>query len=416
MRILVCGANGFIGRAIVDRLAQGGHTVVRGVRQARARDEVRIDFSRDLAAGDWLPRLARVDAVVNAVGILVERPGQTFDAVHRAAPCALFAACAMAGVRRVVQISALGADRGDTAYFTSKLAAEECLRQGPLEWQILRPALVYGIDGASARFFRLLASLPLVGLPGGGHQMLQPVHVDDLCEAVLKLLDPATPPRQCVELVGARAVSYRAMLDNYRRGMGFAPVLEISIPARLVALSAAVGGLLPGAILTPDTWKMLQAGNCADAAATTTLLGRPPRDIASFISPGQSGPLRQQALAGWRGPLLRGALAAVWGVTGLLSLFAYPVAESLALLARVGIGGACGLATLYGAATLDLVFAAATVLRPSHRLWLAQVALVLAYSVIIAWALPEFLVHPFGPVLKNLPILAILLVLIAEES
>lgn len=416
MRILVCGANGFIGRAIADSLAQGGHTVLRGVRQARARDEVSIDYSRDLAAGDWLPRLERIDAVVNAVGILVERRGQSFDAVHRAAPCALFAACAMAGVRRVVQVSALGAERGDTAYFTSKLAAEKCLRKSALEWQVVRPALVYGVDGASARFFRMLASLPLAGLPGGGGQMLQPVHVDDLCEAVLKLLDPATPPRQCIELVGARAVSYRDMLASYRRGMGFAPALEISIPARFVAWTAAVGGILPGAMLTPDTWRMLQAGNCADAAATAALLGREPRDIAGFVAPGQSAPLRQQALAAWRAPLLRGALAAVWGVSGLISLFAYPVADSLALLARVGIGGAWGPATLYGAATLDLVFAAATVLRPSRRLWLAQGATVLLYSAIVAWALPEFLVHPFGPVLKNLPLLAILFLLFAEES
>lgn len=416
MRILVCGANGFIGRAIAGRLTQGGHTVLRGVREARASDEVSIDFSRDLASGDWLPRLERIDAVVNAVGILVERPGQTFDKVHRAAPCALFAACAMAGVRRVVQISALGTERGDTGYFTSKLAAEECLRKSALEWQIVRPALMYGVDGASARFFRLLASLPLVGLPGGGGQMLQPAHIDDLCEAVFTLLEPATPPRQCVELTGARAVTYRDMLASYRRGMGFAPALEISIPARMVAWTAAVGSLLPGSILTRDTWKMMQAGNCADTAATAALLGRPPRDIAGFVAPGQSGPLRQQALAAWRGPLLRGALAAVWGVTGLISLFAYPLADSLALLARVGIGGAWGPAALYCAAGLDLLFAAATVLRPSRRLWLAQGATVLLYSAIIAWALPEFLVHPFGPLLKNLPLLAILFVLVAEES
>lgn len=416
MRILVCGANGFIGRAVAEHLARAGHEVVKGVREARAQDEVQVDFSRDVTSGDWLPRLAGIDAVVNAVGILAERPGRSFDAVHRAAPCALFAACAMAELRRVVQISALGAQRADTGYFSSKLAAEECLRQSRLDWQILRPALVYGADGGSARFFRLLAGMPVTVLPGGGRQMLQPLHVDDLSAAVLKLLDPATPARQCVELVGARALPYREMLARYRRGMGFAPAPEVSIPARLVAWSAAMASPLPGVILTPDTWKMLQAGNCADAAATAALLGRAPRDIAGFVEPGQSTSLREQALAAWRAPLLRSSLAAVWGVSGLVSLIAYPVADSLVLLARVGVGAAWGPAALYVAAALDLFFAVATLVRPSRTLWLAQAVVVFAYSVIIAGALPEFLFHPFAPVLKNLPILATLFILIAEES
>ncbi len=66
------------------------------------------DFARDIQPEDWLPRLADIDVVVNCAGILREVKGQTFDAVHRAAPCALFDACVQAGVKRVVQVSALG--------------------------------------------------------------------------------------------------------------------------------------------------------------------------------------------------------------------------------------------------------------------------------------------------------------------
>ncbi|MEK7919688.1 NAD(P)H-binding protein, partial [Burkholderia contaminans] len=107
-------------------------------------------------------------------------------AVHRAAPCALFTACCRAGVRRVIQISALGVERGNTRYFASKCAADRFLKTLPIDFRIVRPALVYGTDGASARFFRMLASLPVQVLPAGGHQRLRPVHVDDLAEVVAR--------------------------------------------------------------------------------------------------------------------------------------------------------------------------------------------------------------------------------------
>lgn len=415
MRILICGANGFIGRAIADRLAAAGHEVIRGVRQPHHPGDIAIDYRRDHAAADWLPRLTGIDAVVNAIGILVENRDSRFEAIHQRAPQALFAACAQAGVRRVVQISALGAADGDTAYFTTKRAADEFLMSQAIDWQVLRPSLVYGDDGDSARFFRLLASLPVVGLPGDGGQGVQPVHIDDLTEAVERLLAPSTPPRQCVDLVGATAVPYRAMLASYRAALGFAPACQIAIPAPLIGLAAHVLGCLPGAILTPDTWKMLRRGNTADVAATAALLGRAPRGLHDFIAARAQLALRHEALATWRKPLLRGALAIVWLVTAALSAGLYPRDQSLALLAAVGLHGASALAALYGAAALDAVMGLATLFRPGRRLWWSQIALIAGYTLIIAGALPEYLIHPFGPVLKNLPILALLALLLAEE-
>jgi hypothetical protein len=69
-----------------------------------------------------------------------------------------------------------------------------------------------------------------------------------------------------------------------------------------------------------------------------------------------------------------------------------------------------------GAAGLDLAMAAATVLRPGRRLWLAQIALICVYSVLVIWRLPEFLLHPFAPIVKNLAVLALLAQLWAEEK
>ncbi|KVP02105.1 NAD-dependent dehydratase [Burkholderia ubonensis] len=418
MNILVCGANGFIGRALCARLEAGGHRVVRGVhagRRAAGPGEIAIDYARDVRPEHWRARLDGIDAVVNAVGMLTGRRGVTLDAVHRAAPCALFDACCGAGVRRIVQISALGVERGDTAYFASKLAADAYLQTLPIDFRIVRPALVYGATGASARYFRMLASLPVHVLPAGGRQLLRPVHVDDLAELVARLIERPAAGERIVDVVGADEVEYREMLAIYRRAMGFPPAMRVSVPGALCGAAAALSGRMPGAMLTRDTWAMLRAGNTGELAASSAALGRPPRGLRAFIG-AQAVALRHEALAAWRRPLLTGSLAIVWIWTAIASAFIHPLRDSLALLAHVHLTGIFALAALYAACALDFVFGVATVVAPSRRLWAAQIVLVVAYSAVIAVAMPGLLAEPFGPVLKNVPILAVLLILFAEEE
>ncbi|HEY1150255.1 MAG TPA: SDR family oxidoreductase [Pseudoduganella sp.] len=426
MKVLVVGASGFIGRTLCERLAADGHHVVRGVRNPAAVGDIAIDYS---APRDWCADLAGFDAVINTVGIIVERPGEKFVDVHERGPSALFAACAQAGVRRVVQISALGADRADradhadsanTAYFRSKFAADRALAALPMEWQIVRPSLVFGTGGTSAALFSTLASLPVIPVPALGEARFQPMHIDDLCDAITRLLLPDVSPCQEIDLVGATSVSYRAMLDAYRRMMGFAPGAYLTIPAPLMRLAAGAGALIPGATLTPDTWRMLRAGSSAatpDAVARVAdLLGRPPRGVNEFMAPCEAELLRHRALSAWRGPLLRAVLAVIWIATAVISAFVYPVEGSLSMLAALGIKGAAAYAALYGASLLDLAFGIATLAWPRRVLWAAQAALIVGYTAAIAIALPEYLTHPFGPLLKNLPILAILIILYSESK
>lgn len=421
MKVLVCGASGFIGRAICERLAAAGHEVLRGVRRPERHGDVAIDYCADLQPSDWLDRLRGVDAVVNAVGIIRESGAASFEMLHTRAPAALFAACAAAGVGRVVQISALGADSGDAAYFTSKRAADEALMALPLEWFVLRPSLLFGPDGASAAMFCRFASMPLIVAPALGKARFQPLHVDDLAEAVMAALCPATPARRVLDLAGGSAVGYGGMLAAYRKGMDFPPAPVLQIPATVMAC-AAWAGQFRGALLTPETLRMLRAGSAlpdscaAGAAAIRALLGGPPRGIADFIAPAERELFRLRALAGWRSALLRWTLAMVWLATAIVSAFIHPRADSLAMLARVGLEGMPAIAALYGAAALDTVLGIACIVRPRRALWLAQGALILGYSAVIAACLPEYLWHPFGPLLKNLPILAILFVLFAEEK
>ncbi|HZX33638.1 MAG TPA: SDR family oxidoreductase [Rhodocyclaceae bacterium] len=414
MRILLCGADGFLGRHFEAALAAAGHQVVRGVHRFRQAGDVAMDYRHDLSPEPWLPRLENIDVVINAVGILNERQPEDFDRIHRLAPAALFAACAAKGISRVIQISALGADRRDTPYLASKAAADDCLLATCPGGVVVRPALVFGPEGASSRFFLGLASLPLVFLPGQGRQPLRPIHVEDLAALVVRLVDTPSPASQVVDAVGGRQTDFRGMLAAYRRGLGFPPALAIPMPACLMAAAAGVGSRFPGSLLNRSTWRMLNGGNTAEGEPTARLLGRPSRSPEQFIAPGEAAPLRHQAVASWRIPLLRSVLAFLWLWSAAVSL-AWP-ATGMALLRPFGLAGMGAIAVLVGASLLDAGLGLLTLLRPSRRLWQFQMALVVGYSLLVAWQLPEFLIHPFAPIAKNLAVLAILFLLWSEEE
>ncbi|MES2604775.1 MAG: NAD(P)H-binding protein, partial [Pseudomonadota bacterium] len=177
MRILVCGASGFVGRHLFDGLQRAGHHCVRGARKQRVSSDVVIDYLHDVETAAWLPKLQGIDVVINAVGILRDSKAQPMQKVLAEAPAALFKACAAAGVSRIINVSALGVEGPlMTPYFQRRREAEAVLfaSAASIRWLNLRPSLIYGEDGASAKMFRLLAALPLHALPMGGKQLLQP--------------------------------------------------------------------------------------------------------------------------------------------------------------------------------------------------------------------------------------------------
>lgn len=127
MHMLLTGSTGFIGRAVQSALERAGHTVHGGISPRRAAGrpgQVAMDFAHDTTPAVWLPRLEGIDAVVNAAGVLRDTRTRPIDALHQHTPVALFDACAQAGVRRIVQISALGIAGSATRYATTKRAAD----------------------------------------------------------------------------------------------------------------------------------------------------------------------------------------------------------------------------------------------------------------------------------------------------
>ncbi len=114
--------------------------------------------------------------------------------------------------------------------------------------------------------------------------------------------------------------------------------------------------------------------------------------------------------------LIRLTLASIWLGTALVVLCFYPQADSLQLLAQVGLQGSIAVVLLHLSTGFDLLLGILTLLWPHKTLWLVQALLILGYTVIISIFLPEYWRHPFGPVLKNLPILLLLWLLYRYPS
>ena len=428
MNILIAGASGLIGRRLATELRLRGHMLTYVVRSTQELEQMRkagercvcMDFAVVPDKHAWLPALQNIDVAINAVGIFKESGTQSFEAIHKRAPIEFFRACAAANVAYVIQLSALGADtEARSAYHLSKRAADDYLRGLPLNAAIIQPSLVYAPEGQSSQFFLMLASMPLLFLPGGGQQEIQPVHVQDVVVGIANLVEQEATGIQTLAFTGARPVTLQGYLALLRHGMGLGRQLVMAVPMGLARLFASFMSRFLKSFIDPESLEMLERGNTAPNTSFAEVLGYSPQDPADFIPAADAGAALRKSLLNWGMPALRYSLAVVWIWTGIVSLWLYPVEMSYALLAQTGLTGERASLALYGAGALDLVLGIATLAlarRFRPQLWLAQFVLISIYTLIISVQLPEFWLHPYGPVLKNLPMLAALLVLWTFDS
>lgn len=436
MNILLTGSTGFIGQHILSRLVyekqsheqrlQNKHNVTACVRKPKTQQAhcldvnfVAIDFMQATSVDDWLPLLKDIDVVINAVGIISESKNQTFAALHADAPSALFSAAEQAGVKRVVQISALGADEdAQSDYHLSKLAADDVLASLSLDWFILRPSLVYGSGAKSMGLFRAMAALPIIPLIDGGSQKMQPVSVNDLTDAVLQCLNEETPAQRIIDVVGPDEITMKELLFKQRNWLSLAKTKAISTPLKWVLKMMPFTRWLDEPALTADSLKMLQRGNTADVAAFKTHLSKMPESMEAVLvkSPASTAD-RWHARLYFMRPLLRLGIAFVWIWTAIVSAFFYPQEESYKLLESIGITGVLLPIALYGSALMDLLLGIGMFFyKPlKHVLWV-QMAVIIVYTAIISILLPEYWLHPFGEISKNIPVLLAILVLYSMEE
>jgi len=293
-RVTVFGGSGFIGRYLVEKLADRDAVVAVAVRDVEG-----AKFLRTLGqVGQVAPvpcavqnedsvaaAVAGSDAVINLVGILAQRGNQTFRALHERAPATIARAAAAAGVKRLVHVSALGADpAGPSKYARSKAAGEAAVRAAFPQATILRPSLVFGPEDG---FFNLLGGLarlsPVLPLYNWGRTRFQPVWVGDVASAAMAALDRADAPGATWELGGPHVRSFaelaRFVLSETRRRQLLLPLpWQAGIPPALVL------GLLPKPPLTLDQLYQLRADSVvSDGATGLADLGIRPTAVEAIV-------------------------------------------------------------------------------------------------------------------------------------
>src|SRR3990167_8747962 len=159
MNILITGGNGFVAREIIASLLSPENQLTICMRQLsnsvlsnNTIQFIQADFTQDTDKEIWRSRLKDIDVVINCVGVFQTATKKEMWDIHYHTPCALFDACVESGVKKIIQISALGVDKSDVNYAQSKLAAEKYLEQCDIDFVIIRPSFVYGLGcyGGSA--------------------------------------------------------------------------------------------------------------------------------------------------------------------------------------------------------------------------------------------------------------------------
>jgi uncharacterized protein YbjT (DUF2867 family) len=289
----VFGGAGFIGRAIVQRLAKQDF-VVRVV--TRNPDRVR-DLKTAGFVGQIVPLAADptedagvaravegAEAVINLIGILYERRAGDFERLQAEAPGRIARASAAAGVAHLVHLSAIGADAAsESVYARTKAAGEAAVRAGFPAATILRPSIVFGPEDAFFnRFAQMATLLPFMPVVSGDTRF-QPVFVGDVADAVMAALAQAEAAGQLFELGGPRVWTFRELmafiLETTRRRRRL-----VDMPMGLMRFQARIAEKLPAPPITSDQLLLLQKDNVvAEGAATLADLGIAAKAVEAVV-------------------------------------------------------------------------------------------------------------------------------------
>jgi NADH dehydrogenase len=307
----VFGGSGFIGRYVVKRLAQQGYIV-----RVAVRDPEAALFLKPMGAvGQVVPLYASVmnegtvhravagaEIVINLVGALTESRAASFQAVHTEGSERIARLAAANGVRRLIQISAIGADpNSPSRYASTKGKAEQAVLAAFPAATILRPSLVFGMeDKFFNRFAEIARIAPFMPVIAGATKM-QPVFVCDVADAVMAALVSDTTMGKTFELGGPRVWTFREILAFILKETRRHKRL-VDIPMGVARLQASIMQCMPGKPLTPDQLLMLEKDNImSEGALGLAELGITPTPVELVVPSYLS---RYQPGGGRRPPIL----------------------------------------------------------------------------------------------------------------
>jgi nucleoside-diphosphate-sugar epimerase len=430
MNVLVTGASGFIAAQIVTDLHSRGHAITCCVRDVAYTRNVfphatilQCDFVRDTNINTWIERLNNIDVVINCVGIFYYPNKKIIWAIHFDTPKALFDACVETGVKKIIQISALGIDKSDVEYAKSKKAADDYLLTLSIPSFILRPSLVYGHGSyGGTSLFRGLAGLPwITPIPGKGKQVFQPIHLEDLSKSVVHLIESQINQRVILSAVSQQRVTLSEILSKIRSWLGSPQTRLLFVPLCLIRLGSYIGNLIPYSVMNMTAYKMLSQNSITSLEETKKFhdqIGFIPRDFTvGIFSQPSTVQDHWHARLYFLKPLLQISIGFIWLFTAVCSIFFYPKSNSYHLLAQIGINELWQPILLYGAGILDAALGIAMLCSYQlKRVCILQIIVIGLYSAIITWKLPHLWLDPFAPIAKNIPLVVATLVFLALES
>ena len=277
----VFGGSGFVGRHTVRALARAGYRIRAAERRPDLAGHLQplgnvgqiMPVQANLRYADSVARaVAGADVVVNAVGVLAPSGKQTFEALHVAGARAIAKAAREAGAKRLIHISAIGADlKSKARYARSKAECERAVLEEFPDAVILRPSIVFGPEDQFFNRFAALAQMsPVLPLIGGGRTKFQPVFVGDLAAAVAAGAGGLGRAGTVYEIGGPAVLSFRELLDKTRewsgRDRGYFPM-----PFWIAKLQALMTCPLPNSLrpITLDQVRMLAVDNVVSETAAS---------------------------------------------------------------------------------------------------------------------------------------------------
>lgn len=420
--ILVLGAFGFIGTAVV-RALQGQGAQVTGLVRKPAQGAsllngprlVQGDLRRFTHPQDWEAALTGIDCVVNCAGALQDGPSDDLAAVHHHAIAALGQACAQRDVS-LVQISAIGATpNADTAFMRTKAAGDAALESSGADLWILRPGLVIGqSDYGGTALLRMLAAVPLVQPIAYPATPVQCVGMEDVCHAVVTCC-AGEIPQGTYDLVEDQAQTLGNVLAATRNWLGFpAARFRLVMPpvvTKAVARCAdALGHLGWRSPLRSTAMTVMASGVVGDPGPYRSATGRSLRSLPEiYVSMTSAREHRLTARMSLLAPLVIAVLSLFWVLSGIFGLVGLP--EAASVLTDAGWSRAVAVSSVVFWSFVDIALGLAVLYRPwTARVCLAQVAVAAFYVLAATVVTPGLWFDPLGPLVKVLPALVLSLV------